>query len=122
VRQVRDLVEDLMANSTASIIIKRTATFNRGDTSVFGSWVYTADSAGLLQHYLTMTPDPETGLVTLPEVVTNHLIEKFGEFSLCNQVTDFKLGSTSNSTSPWIVTCEPEDRSVRGLVDGRSWL
>jgi hypothetical protein len=28
-----------MANSTASIFIKPTAAFNRGDTFVFGSWV-----------------------------------------------------------------------------------
>jgi hypothetical protein len=28
-----------MANSTASVFIKPTAAFNRGDTFVFGSWV-----------------------------------------------------------------------------------
>jgi hypothetical protein len=28
-----------MANSTASIFIKPTVAFNRGDTFVFGSWV-----------------------------------------------------------------------------------
>jgi hypothetical protein len=28
-----------MANSTASVFIKPIATFNRGDTFVFGSWV-----------------------------------------------------------------------------------
>jgi hypothetical protein len=65
-----------MANSTASIVIKPTVTFNRDDTFIFGSWVYTADGAGSFQRYLTMTPDPETGLVTLPEVVTGQLIEK----------------------------------------------
>jgi hypothetical protein len=55
-----------------------------------------------------MTPDVETGLVTLPEVVTGPLVEKFGEFSLCNQVDDFEIGSASNanSTSPWIESCE----------------
>jgi hypothetical protein len=36
-RQVGDLVEDLMANSTASIFIKPTVAFNRSDTFVFGS-------------------------------------------------------------------------------------
>jgi hypothetical protein len=47
--------------------------------------------------------------VTLPEVVTGPLVEKFGEFSLYNQATDFDIGSTSisNSTSLWIETCEP---------------
>jgi hypothetical protein len=48
-----------------------------------------------------------TGLMTLPEVVTNLLIEKFDEFLLCNQVANFELGSASNSTSPWIFACEP---------------
>jgi hypothetical protein len=28
-----------MANSTASVYIKPTVTFNRGDTFVFGAWV-----------------------------------------------------------------------------------
>jgi hypothetical protein len=37
VREIRDLAEDLMANSTASIIIKPTAALSRGDTFVFGS-------------------------------------------------------------------------------------
>jgi hypothetical protein len=32
-----------MVNSTTSIIIKPTAAFNRGDTFVFASWVYTTD-------------------------------------------------------------------------------
>jgi hypothetical protein len=36
-RQVVNLSEDLMANSTASIVIKPTTAFNRGDTFVFGS-------------------------------------------------------------------------------------
>jgi hypothetical protein len=55
-----------------------------------------------------MTPDPQTGLVTLPEVVTDPLVKKFGDFSLCNQVADFEIGSASNSnsTSPWIESCE----------------
>jgi hypothetical protein len=46
-----------MANSMASIIIKPTATFNRGDTFVFGSWVCTTNSVGSFQRYLTMTLD-----------------------------------------------------------------
>jgi hypothetical protein len=70
-----------MANSTASIYIKPTVAFNRGDTFVFGSWVCTADGAGSFQHRLTMSPNPETGLVTLPEVVTGNLARKFGEIS-----------------------------------------
>jgi hypothetical protein len=98
-----------MANSTASIFIKPTVAFNRGDTFVFGSWVCTADGAGSFQRHLTMPPNPKTGLVTLPEVVTGDLAGKFGEISLYNQHADFKLGSASNSnsTSPWAIACEP---------------
>jgi hypothetical protein len=35
-----------MPNTTASIVIKPTAAFNRGDIFIFGSWVYTADGTG----------------------------------------------------------------------------
>jgi hypothetical protein len=73
-----------MANSTASIFIKPTVAFNRGDTFVFGSWVCTADGAGSFQHRLTVKPSSKTGLVTLPEVVTSDLAGKFGEMSLYN--------------------------------------
>jgi hypothetical protein len=54
-------------------------------------------------------PNPKTGLVTLPEVVTGDLAGKFGEISLYNQHADFELGSdsNSNSTSPWAIACEP---------------
>jgi hypothetical protein len=45
-----------MANSTASIFIKPTVAFNRGDTFVFGSWVCTADGAGSFQCRLTCRP------------------------------------------------------------------
>jgi hypothetical protein len=55
-----------------------------------------------------MLPNPKTGLVTLPEVVTSDLTGKFGEISLYNQHVDFELGSASNSnsTSPWAIACE----------------
>jgi hypothetical protein len=98
-----------MANSTASIFIKPTVAFNRGDTFVFGSWVCTADGAESFQRHLTMPPNPRTGLVTFPEVVTGDLAGKFGEISLYNQHADFDLGSdsNSNSTSPWAIACEP---------------
>jgi hypothetical protein len=98
-----------MVNSTASIFIKPTVAFNRGDTFVFGSWVCIADGAGSFQRRLTMPPNPKTGLVTLPEVVTGNLAGKFGEISLYNQHADFKLGSDSNSNSksPWAIPCEP---------------
>jgi hypothetical protein len=98
-----------MANSTASIFIKPTVAFNHGDTFVFGSWVCTADGAGSFQRRLTMTPNPRTGLVTLPEVITGNLAGKFGEISLYNQHTDFESGSASNTnlTSPWVIACEP---------------
>jgi hypothetical protein len=36
-----------------------------------------------------MPPNPKTGLVTLPEVVTGDLAGKFGKISLYNQHTDF---------------------------------
>jgi hypothetical protein len=56
-----------------------------------------------------MTPNPKTGLVTLPEVVTGDLAGKFSEISLYNQHTGFEFGSASNSnsTSPWAIACEP---------------
>jgi hypothetical protein len=50
-----------MANSTASIFIKPTAAFNRGDTFVFSSWVCTADGTGSFQRLLTMALNPKTG-------------------------------------------------------------
>jgi hypothetical protein len=98
-----------MANSTASISVKPIVAFNRGDTFIFGSWVCIADGAGSFQRRLTMTPNPSTGLVTLPEVVTGELAGKFSEISLYNQHANFELGSdsNSNSTSPWAIACEP---------------
>jgi hypothetical protein len=98
-----------MANSTASIFIKPTIAFNRGDTFVFGSWVCTADGAGSFQRCLTKPPNLRTGLVTLPEVVTGDLARKFSEISLYNQHADFEFrsDSNSNSTSPWAIACEP---------------
>jgi hypothetical protein len=98
-----------MANSTASISIKPIIAFNRGDTFVFGSWVCTADCAGSFQRRLTITPNPSTGLVALPKVVTGKLAGKFDEISLYNQHADFELrsDSNSNSTSPWAIACEP---------------
>jgi hypothetical protein len=111
-----------MANLTALVYIKRTVAINRGDTFVFGALVCTADGAGSFQRCLTMPPHPETGFVTLPEVVTSELAGKFGEISLFDQHADFELGSTSNSdlTSPWAITCKPathsppRERSTRG--------
>jgi hypothetical protein len=98
-----------MANSTDPVYIKPTVAFNRGDTFVFGAWVCTADGAGSFQRYLTMPPNPETGLVTLPGVVMGELAGKFGEISLFDQHADFELGSASNlnSTSPWATICGP---------------
>jgi hypothetical protein len=56
-----------------------------------------------------MQPNPRTGLVTLPEVVTGELAGKFGEISLFNHHANFELESVSNSipTSPWAIACEP---------------
>jgi hypothetical protein len=55
-----------------------------------------------------MTPNPKTGLVTLPEVIMGDLVAKFGEISLYNQHADFESGSASNSnsTSPWAIACK----------------
>jgi hypothetical protein len=104
-----------MANSTTFIFIKPTDAFIRGDTFVFGSWVCTADGAGSFQRCLTMSPNSETRLVTLPEVVTGNLAGKFGEISLYNQHADFELGSDSNlnSTSPWAIACESATQPSR---------
>jgi hypothetical protein len=98
-----------MANSTAPVYIKPTVAFNRGNTFVFSAWVCTADGAGSFRRCLTMPPNPETGLVTLPEVVTGELAGKFGEISLFDQHTDLELGpaSNTNSTSPWAIVSEP---------------
>jgi hypothetical protein len=108
-RQVGDLAEHHMANSTASIFIKPTVAFTCGDTFVFGSWVCTADGARSFQRRLTIPPNTKTGLVTLPKVVTGDLAGKFSEISLYNQHADFELGSdsNSNSTSLWAIACEP---------------
>jgi hypothetical protein len=97
-----------MANSTAPVYFKPTVAFNRGDTFVFGTWVCTANGAGSFHRRLTMQPNPETGFVTLPEVVTGELASKFGEISLFNHHADFELesASNSNSTSPWAIACE----------------
>jgi hypothetical protein len=121
------LARDHMANSTAPVYFKPTVAFNRDDTFVFGAWVCTADGAGSFQRRLTMPPNPETGFVTLPEVVTGELDGKFGEISLFNHHADFELGSASNSnsTSPCAIACEPSaqpshvvspprERSTRG--------
>jgi hypothetical protein len=56
-----------------------------------------------------MTPNPKTGLVILPEVITGNLAGKFGKILLYNQHADFESGSASNSnsTSPWAIACEP---------------
>jgi hypothetical protein len=104
-----------MANSTASIFIKPTVAFKRDDTFDFGSWVYPADGAGSFQRRLTMSPNLETGFVTLPEVVTGNLNGMFGDISLYNKHADFELGSdsNSNSTSPWAIVCESATQPSR---------
>jgi hypothetical protein len=110
-----------MANSTAPVYFKPTVTFNRGDTFVFGAWVYTADGAGSFQRRFTMPPNPKTGFVTLPEVVTGELTGKFGEISLFNHHADFKLESASNSssTSPWAIACEPAAQPSQAVPSPR---
>jgi 2-polyprenyl-6-methoxyphenol hydroxylase-like FAD-dependent oxidoreductase len=106
-----------MANSTAPVCFKPTVAFNRGDTFVSGAWVCTADGAGSFQRRLTMQPNPKTGFVTLPEVVTGELAGKFGEISLFNHHADFELESVSNSNStlPWAIACEPAAQSSQAV-------
>jgi hypothetical protein len=90
------------------MFIKPTVTFNRGDTFVFRSWVCTADGAVSIQHRLTLAPNPETRMMTLPEVIRGNLTGKFDENSLYNQHANFESGSASNSnsTSLWVTACE----------------
>jgi hypothetical protein len=110
-----------MANSTAPVYFKPTVAFNRGDTFVFGAWVCTADGAGSFQCRLTMPPNPKTGFVTLPEVVTGELAGKFGKISLFNHHADFELesASNSNSTSPWVIACEPAAQPSQAIPSPR---
>jgi hypothetical protein len=110
-----------MANSTASVHFKPTVAFNRGDTFVFGAWVSTADGTGSFQRRLTMQPNPKTGFMMLPEVVTGELAGKFGEISLFNHHADFELESVSNpnSTSPWAIVCEPAPQPSQAIPSSR---
>jgi hypothetical protein len=110
-----------MANSTASVYFKPTVAFNRGDTFVFGAWVCTANGAGSFQRRLTMRPNPKTGFVTLPEVVTGDLAGRFGEILLFNHHADFELesASNSNSTSPWTIACEPAAQPSQAVPSPR---
>jgi hypothetical protein len=110
-----------MASSTAPVYFKPTVAFNRGDTFVFGAWVCTADGAGSFQRRLTMQPNPKTGFVTLPEVVTGELAGKFSEISLFNHYADFELESASNpnSTSPWAIACEPASQPSQAIPSPR---
>jgi hypothetical protein len=110
-----------MENSTAPVCFKPTAAFNRGDTLVFGAWVCTADGAGSFQRRLTMPPNPKTGLMTLPEIITGELAGKFGEISLFNHHADFELESASNSDSmsPWAIACEPAAQPSQAVPSPR---
>jgi hypothetical protein len=110
-----------MANSMAPVYFKPTVAFNRGDTFVFSAWVCTADGAGSFQRRLTMPPNPKTGFVMLPEVVTGELAGKFGEISLFNHHADFELesASNSNSTSPWATACEPAAQPSQAVPSPR---
>jgi hypothetical protein len=89
-----------MANSTAPVYFKPTIAF---------------------QCHLTMPPNPKTGFVTLPEVVTGELAGKFGEISLFNHHPDFKVesASNSNSTSPWAIASEPAAQPSQAVPSPR---
>jgi hypothetical protein len=110
-----------MANSTAPVCFKPTVAFNRGDTFVFGTWVCTADGAGSFLRHLTMQPNPKTGFVTLPEVVTGERVGKFSKISLFDHHADFELESNSNSdsTSPWAIACEPAAQPSQAVPSPR---
>jgi hypothetical protein len=98
-----------MVNSTASIFIKPTVSFNRGDTFVFAPWVCTANGAGSFQRHLTMPPKPEDPARDASRSCHGRSRQKIRRNSLYNQHADFKLGSASNSnsTSLWAIACEP---------------
>jgi hypothetical protein len=68
-----------------------------------------------------MPPNPKTGLVTLPEVVTGELAGKFGKISLFNHHADFELesASNSNSTSPRAIACEPSAQPSQAVPSHR---
>jgi hypothetical protein len=110
-----------MANSTAPVHFKPAVAFNHGDTFVFDAWVCNADGAGSFQRRLTMQPNPKTGFVMLPEAVTGELAGKFGEISLFNHHADFELEtvSNSNSTSPWVIACEPAAQPSQAVPSPR---
>jgi hypothetical protein len=65
---------------------------------VFGAWVCTADGAGSFQRRLTMQPNPKTGFVTLPKVVTGELAGKYSPASSAK----FRSSTTTltSSSSP----------------------
>jgi hypothetical protein len=68
-----------------------------------------------------MQPNPKTGFVTLPEVVTGELAGKFGKISLFNHHADFELesASNSNSTSPWAIACDPATHPSQAVPSPR---
>jgi hypothetical protein len=60
--------------------------------------VCTADGAGSFQCRLTMTPNPSTRLVTLPEVVTGKLARKFEKFRSTTNTPTSSLDPTPTRT------------------------
>ena len=92
----------------APVLIKPNVAFSQGDTFVFGSWVCIANGAGSFQRYLTLTPDPESGFVTLPEASTDQLAENFGEILLSDPIRELEPEFESNPTPPhtWSEPCE----------------
>jgi hypothetical protein len=117
-RQVGDLAEDAMANLMDSVIIKPNVTFKHDNTFIFDSWVCTANNTKSFRCYLTMTSDPETGFMMLPEATTDQLVKKFDKISLSNNSVGFEFGSASNSTSTstWVETREPAPKPSCGLI------
>ena len=98
-RQVGDLVEDPMANSTAPIILQTNVIFSQGDTFVFGSWVCIANGAGSFLRYLTPTPEPKPAPTVLRQALIDDLAENFDEISLSDPIRELELESEYNSTS-----------------------
>ena len=98
-RQVGDLVEDPMTNSTAPIIIKPNVAFSQGDTFVFGSWVCIANGAEFFQHYLKPTLESEPAPMALPQALMDDLAKIFGEISLSDPIIELESESEYNSTS-----------------------
>jgi hypothetical protein len=86
------------------ITIKPTVAFQQGDTFVFGSWVYIADTAGSFQRHLTPTPEKKPAFTMLLASPVEDLAENFGKILVSDPLMGHKVESEyySGSTSSWV--------------------